>query len=265
MSTYEGKAVIVTGATFGIGKEIAHLLAQRGWPVVGIGLEAPQVSSIADTTIAALQAEADNSGFNIKFIEADVTNASDIKKVVETTLALHGSIFGVVNNAAIGPLGTILDTDPDLWDQIMAVNLKGPYLMSREIIPLMKSEGVGRIINIGSGAGWGKPNMAAYSTSKGGLIAFSSALALDHFKDRIAVNVVIPGGGGIAAGMSLGRVSGDYEKLRKNAVGNVAGRYTSGDDLGKVISFLLSDDGDSISGTVIDVGCFFHQGSSTPL
>lgn len=257
--------VIVTGATFGIGKEIAELLAERGWPVIAIGLEVAQVSSIGNASIPDLQAEAERKGLNIKFFYCDVTDVNDIEKVVNYTIERFGNIYGLVNNAAIGPLGTILDTEPELWDRIMEVNLKGPYLMARQTIPHMRNRKLGRIVNVGSGAGWGKPNMAAYASSKGGLVAFSAALALDHFYDGIAVNTVIPGGGGIAAGMSLGRVSGDADKLRKNAVGNVAGRYTTGEDLGKVVSFLLSEDGDAISGTVIDVGCFFHQGSSVPL
>ena len=184
---------------------------------------------------------------------------------METAIARHGRVGALVNNAAIGPLGTVLDTEPNLWDRIMAVNLKGPYLACRAIIPHMANAGGGRIVNVGSGAGWGKPNMAAYASSKGGLFALSTALALDHFYDRIRVNVVVPGGGGIAAGMSLGRVHGDLDKLRAGAVGTAAGRYATGEDLAKAVAFLLSPDAEAISGTIIDVGCFSHQGSSTPL
>ena len=90
-------------------------------------------------------------------------------------------------------------------------------------------------------------------------------MALDHFADGIAVNTVIPGGGGIVSGMSLGRVSGDQERLRGNAVGTVAGRIMNGQDLAGSIRFLLSEEAAAISGTIIDIGCFAHQGSSTPL
>lgn len=264
-SKRQSQPIVVTGATFGIGKDIAYLLAERGWPVAAIGLETAQISSTACATIEDLQAEADNRELDIKFINCDVTNELDIKNAFDYVEDRFSCVYGVVNNAAIGPLGTVLDTDPELWDRILGVNLKGPYLIARHAIPYMKANGGGRIVNVGSGAGWGKPNMAAYASSKGGLIAFSAALALDYFYDGIAVNTVIPGGGGISSGMSLGRVSGDIEKLRTSAIGNVAGRYTTGLDLAKAVSFLLSEDADAISGTVIDVGCFFHQGSSTPL
>lgn len=258
-------AIIVSGATFGIGLEIARLLAGRGWPVVAFGLEAAPVSSVATASVSQLNAQAEADALPLHFLAADVTDESSVSDVVETTLSRHGRIHGVVNNAAIGPLGTILETEPDLWDQIIRVNLKGPYLMCRAAIPHMARAGGGRIVNVGSGAGWGKPNMAAYATTKGGIFAFSAALALDHFADSIAVNTVIPGGGGIKSGMSLGRVSGDLDRLRAKAVGTVAGRYMKGADLAKAIAFLMSDDAETISGTVIDVGCFAHQGSSTPL
>ena len=107
--------------------------------------------------------------------------------------------------------------------------------------------------------------MAAYASSKGGLVALSAAMALDHFADGIAVNTVIPGGGGIASGMSLGRVSGDQERLQSGAAGTVAGRFVQGQDLAGAIRFLLSEEAQTISGTIIDIGCFAHQGSSAPL
>lgn len=264
--TADKGAVIVSGATFGIGREIAEYLAGAGWPVVGFGLEQAQVSSIGVASVEALNDDASRRGLPLSFMAADVTSEAGVAGVVEAALAAGGGrILGVVNNAAIGPLGTILDTPPELFEQILRVNLTGPYLLCRAALPHMAAAGGGRIVNVGSGAGWGKPDMAAYATSKGGLIAFSAALALDHFADGIAVNTVIPGGGGIAAGMSLGRVGGDMDKLRAKAVGNVAGRYTTGGDLGGAIAFLLSDAAEAISGTIIDVGCFAHQGSSTPL
>ena len=79
----------------------------------------------------------------------------------------------------------------------MAVNLKGPYLTSRAVLPHMLEAGGGAIVNIGSGAGWGKPNMAAYAASKGGVHTLSAAMAYDFLHAGIRVNTVIPGGGGI--------------------------------------------------------------------
>lgn len=260
-----GKTIVMSGATFGIGHEIAIFLAQAGWRVVGFGLEQPPVSSVARASVEALNADAEARGLELEFLAGDVSSETDVARVIEAATGTGAPLFGVINNAAIGPLGTILDTEPSLFARILEVNLTGPYLLCRAAIPHMISGGGGRIVNVGSGAGYGKPNMAAYATSKGGLLAFSAALALDHFKDGIAVNTVIPGGGGISSGMSLGRVGGDVEKLRAKAVGTVAGRVMSGQDLAGPIRFLLSEEAQAISGTVIDVGCFAGQGSSQPL
>lgn len=257
--------VIVSGATFGIGHEVALYLAAAGFSVIGFGLERAPVSSVAEASVDALNRHAAQKRLPLGFLAADVTSQSDVARVVEVAIERHGQIFGVVNNAAIGPLGTILDTEPDLFSRILEVNLKGPYLLCRAALPHMIANGGGRIVNVGSGAGWGKPNMAAYSATKGGLVAFSTAMALDHFADGVSVNTVIPGGGGIVSGMSLGRVGGDQEKLQAKAVGTVAGRFMTGKDMAGAIRFLLSDEAQTISGTIIDVGCFAHQGSSAPL
>jgi NAD(P)-dependent dehydrogenase (short-subunit alcohol dehydrogenase family) len=146
----------------------------------------------------------------------------------------------------------------------MAVNLKGPYLSSRAVLPHMMKAGGGAIVNVGSGAGWGKPNMAAYSASKGGVFALSAAMAYDFLHHRIRVNTVVPGGGGIVSGMSLGRVGGDALRLGQGAPGTAAGRPATGEDIANAIAFLISPEAEAISGTVIDVGCFAHQGGPVP-
>ena len=262
--TAAGKVVLVSGGTFGIGRAITLGLAGRGHAVVAFGLEAPQVSSIAQSAIPSLRAELAERGLEAELMEADVSQSGDVAKVVDFALARWGRIDAVVNNAAIGPLGTVLDTDEALFDRIVAVNLKGPYLTSRAVIPHMIRGGGGSIVNIGSGAGWGKPNMAVYSASKGGLFALSAAMAYDFLHDRIRVNTVIPGGGGIVSGMSLGRLGGDASRLGKGAPGTAAGRVASGDDVANVVAFLLSPEAETLSGTVIDVGCFAHQGGPVP-
>ncbi|MGA0571323.1 SDR family NAD(P)-dependent oxidoreductase [Variovorax sp. VNK109] len=256
--------VIVTGGTFGIGQAITVLLAQRGWQVVALGVAAAQVSSTA-AGLDGVQAELAQLGLSADVLEADVSSAKDVARAVEHAVSRHGRIDALVNNAAIGPLGTILDTDEDTWDRIQDVNLKGAYLCSRAVIPHMKKQGGGAIVHVGSGAGWGKPNMAAYASSKGGMVALTSAMAYDHFHDHVRVNMVIPGGGGIISGMSVGRMGGDVDKfVRRGAPGTVAGRPATGTDIAKAVAFLLSDDAAVISGTVLDVGCFFHQGGPVP-
>lgn len=255
---------IVTGGTFGLGQAIAVELARRGHQVVAFGLATAQVSSTAQGT-ESLRAELDAQGLSADILEADVTSEADVLRVLRHTLERFGRIDGLVNNAAIGPLGTILDTEPGLFDRIVGVNLKGTYLMSRAVLPAMIAQGGGSIVNIGSGAGYGKPNMAAYAASKGAIVALSAAMAYDHFHAHVRVNVAIPGGGGIVSGMSVGRVGGDVDAFKSRPVsGTVAGRPATGRDLAHAVAFLLSDDAATISGTVVDVGCFAHQGGPVP-
>jgi len=264
MAVSVSRVVIVTGGTFGIGRAITLRLAELGHAVVAFGLEAPQVSSTAAAGIAELATELKKRGLRAHLMEADVSSAGDVGRVVDATLTRHGRIDALVNNAAIGPLGTVLDTDEALFDRILAVNLKGPYLCSRAVLPHMIAAGGGAIINIGSGAGWGKPNMAAYSASKGGLFALSAATAYDFLHQRIRVNTVVPGGGGIVTGMSVGRVGGDIARLGQGAAGTAAGRPATGDDIANAVAFLISPEAEAISGAIIDVGCFAHQGGPAP-
>jgi len=255
-----GLVTIVTGGTFGIGRAITLGLAERGHRVVAFGLEAPQPSSLAADAIPSLRVELADRGLDADLLEADVAVAADVERVVAHTVERHGRVDALVNNAAIGPLGTVLDTDEALFDRIIAVNLKGPYLTSRAVLAHFRAQGGGRIVNVGSGAGWGKHNMAVYSASKAGVHGLTMAMAYDHFADNVRVNMVIPGGGGIISGMSLGRTGGDVVAATANAVGTAAGRAATGDDIARAVAFLLSEDAEVISGTVIDVGCFSHQG-----
>lgn len=256
--------IIVTGGTYGLGQSITVELARRGHQVVAFGLAQPQISSTAKG-FDSLRAELASAGCEADVLEADVSNAADVQRVVDRAIERHGRIDGLVNNAAIGPLGTVLTTDEPTFERIVGVNLKGTYLMSRAVIPHMARAGGGAIVNIGSGAGWGKPNMAIYSATKGAIIALSTAMAYDHFHDRVRVNVAIPGGGGIVSGMSVGRMGGDVDAFKsKPAPGTAAGRPMEGRDLANAVAFLLSDDAAAISGTVIDVGCFAHQGGPVP-
>jgi NAD(P)-dependent dehydrogenase (short-subunit alcohol dehydrogenase family) len=257
-------AVIVSGGTFGIGLAISLGLAEAGHDVVAFGLDAPQMSSIAENGTTLAQIEAAERGVSLDALDADVTDDDAVAGVVAHARERFGRVDALVNNAAIGPLGTILTTPVETFARVVDVNLGGTYRCCKAVIPHMIAQGGGRIVNIGSGAGWGKPNMLAYSASKGGIFALSTALAYDHFHDHIRVNVVVPGGGGIASGMSLGRVGGDRERLVAGAPGTVAGRYASGEDIARVVAFLLSPAADAISGTVIDVGCFAHQGGPIP-
>jgi NAD(P)-dependent dehydrogenase (short-subunit alcohol dehydrogenase family) len=253
--------VIVTGGTFGIGQAISVVLAERGHGVVAFGLDTPQPGSIAAGGTTILRELAAARGLGIDAREADVAKQSDVQGIVDFTLAKFGRIDALVNNAGIAPLGTVLDTPEELWDRVIDVNVKGMFLCCKAVVPHLIAAGGGSIVNIGSGAGWGKPNMTAYSTSKGAIFAFSAALAYDFFHHRIRVNTICPGGGGYITGQSMLRAqSGQVPTPR----GTAAGRPPTGEDVAHAVAFLLSPDATVISGTILDVGGFAHEGGPIP-
>jgi NAD(P)-dependent dehydrogenase (short-subunit alcohol dehydrogenase family) len=248
------KVVIVSGGNAGLGLEISQRLLELGNIVVAFGLakHRPEPFTAFDED-------------RINFMTADLTEEFQINALCKQVAEHFGRIDAIVNNAAYGPLGTLSNTSVEMWQKIQNVNLLGPFILSKAAVPYMNAETGGSIVNIGSGAGWGKANMLAYATSKGGLMAFNQALALDLFQYKIRVNALIPGGGGIVTLMSLERFNGSQAALQEKAVGSVAGRPIHGGDMADAVNFLISDAAQTISGTVIDVGCFHHQGSSTPL
>ena len=249
-----GNVVIVTGGTYGVGRGITVNLARRGYQVVAFGLDTRQIGSTAENGSEGTQAALVAEGLTADILEADVSSAKDVQRVVDFTLEKYGRIDGLVNNAAIHPSGTLLTTDEDVWDKVLDVNLKGMFLCAKAVLPAMIAQGGGSIVNIGSGSGWGRSNLLAYSASKGGVFALSAAMAYDHIHDHIRVNTVVPGGG---------LVTGMTEFLPNAGSGGantVTGRSTTPEDMANAVAFFLSDDAIQISGAVLPVGCFDGQG-----
>jgi NAD(P)-dependent dehydrogenase (short-subunit alcohol dehydrogenase family) len=249
-----GKVAIVTGGTYGIGRAITCELARRGYRVVAVGLDARQIGSEAAGGAAGTREALEREGLSAEILEGDVSAAADVRRVVDHALSRHGRIDTLVNNAAIHPRGTITETSEEVWDRVLAVNLKGMFLCCKAAIPEMARQGGGAIVNLGSASGWGKPNLLAYCASKGGVFGLSAALAHDHLKDRIRVNVVVPGW--TATGMTVAAASGDDPGLRQRGAKTVSGRANIPDDIAKAVAFLVSDDAAQISGTTVTVGCF---------
>ena len=179
---FNGKVVLVTGASAGIGKAACILFAKNGAKV-----------AINDIVESDTLIEVNKYSEGI-FLKGDVSDPADAKSVVQRTIAQFGRLDILVNNAGIVVPGRIDNTEEDDWDRTMRINLKGIYLMSREAVSQMKEQGAGVIVNTSSSVALkGVKDRAAYSASKGGVLSLTRAMAADYMDWGIRVNCICPG------------------------------------------------------------------------
>lgn len=194
-----GKIALVTGAARGIGRAIAIALAREGCDVgvADVGGVADPVVGYRLGTGAELEATAAavrSCGVRGEPVTADVTRAADVEAMVARIVELFGGIDILVNNAGVIGACPVAAMPEELWDRVIAVNLKGTFLCSRAVIPQLVARGGGRIVNISSVVGRrGRGGVAAYSASKFGVIGFTQSLAEELGPAGITVNAVCPG------------------------------------------------------------------------
>ena len=194
MDRMKGMVAVVTGSSRGLGRAIAREFAREGASVVVSARPSSPtgLAGTAEETARAIEAE----GGEAFALPCDVSDEAQVRSMVERTMDRYGKIDVLVNNAGIMVLGeSIMEIDPARWDQSIAVNVRGPYLVCRRIVPIMIEQGRGNIINIGSrmGSAYIKGGGVLYSSSKAALHMFSLCLAEELREHNIAVNVLSPG------------------------------------------------------------------------
>ncbi len=184
----EGQVALVTGGSQGIGRAIAQTLAAAGADIV------LNHDHAAAADVGQVVSSVRDAGRRVLPVGADVSRRSEVAAMVGRAIGEFGRIDILVNNAGIGPECSLDELTEDVWDRVMAVNLKGQFLVCQAVVPHMLAAGYGRIINIGSEQGMiGAAGLTAYCASKAGVFGFTKALARELAPSGILVNCVAPG------------------------------------------------------------------------
>jgi glucose 1-dehydrogenase len=242
------RSAVVTGSSSGIGRAIAARLAADGfWVLLADVRRDPLAGGEPTDEVIA------RHGGDCEYVRADVSDRADCERLVALAVGRTGSLDVLVNNAMLAGAHSrpLLDTGDDDWDAIMAVNLRGPFLLCRAAVRQMlgqppRGDARGRIINITSQHGMvGAPGQFAYAVSKGGLVQLTRQVAVEHGRDGILCNAVAPGK--IITG-SPGDLSKDEKSAAYSRARTPFRRLGDPADVAAAVAFLASDDASYISG-----------------
>lgn len=238
------KVAIVTGGAGGLGQSICQSLAEEGANVAIVVNKNVEGGNLLAQTIEQL--------YNKRplVLKADVSSSTEVKAMVNDVYNNWGRIDILVNNAGINNLQKIEDIKEEDWDHVMNVNVKGHFLCAQNVIPYMKRNGWGRIINMGSlvGKNGGIISGGVYGTSKGAIHSFTFVLAKELAQYGITVNAVAPGP--VATEMTKGMPKDKVQHMIANIP---LRRFCRADEVGKAICFLVSEDAAYITGEVLDI------------
>lgn len=246
----KGKVALVTGGGSGIGAAIAERFVADGAKVCITGRRKKMLEKVAQSLPSG----------TVAICSGDVSKEEDVKRMVDTAVKFGGRLDVLVNNAAINKPAPVADLDPEMWREVIEVNLTGPYLLMKAAIPHMLKGGGGSIINIASLGGMRcLPGMPAYCSSKAGLIMLTQQAALDYGRSNIRCNAVCPGG-----------VKTDMAKKDLGQPGKMLGmdtesffnlisleiplrRFADSPEIAGLCSYLASDDSSFMTGAVIPI------------
>ncbi|CAB4542693.1 unannotated protein [freshwater metagenome] len=244
-----GKVLLLSGASRGVGECVARLAVERG--AAGLALVGRDTK-----TGDKLASELTSLGTKTIFITGDLAGADEPKRIVKIVDETFGVVHGLLNSAAETSRGSVWNTTPDMFDTMMAVNVRAPFMLIQECAKIMKREAVaGSIVNIGSVTGYGGDvNLTHYAISKGALHTLTRNCAYSLMRDRVRVNLLNPGWMDTPTEDATQRKwhnaqDGWLEKAERD---QPMGRLIKPDELARSIMFLLSDESGLMTGAVID-------------
>ena len=243
-SRLKGKVAIVTGAGSGIGRACALALAREGAKVALVGRRKPPLEKVADEI-----------GGATLVLAADVSRKDDVGGIVGKTVAHFGRLNVLLNNAGVLHIGTAEQITEEQWDETFNVNVRGLWLLSRAVLPQMRKNAGGSIINMASVLGVnGARNRAAYAPSKGAVVLLTKCMAIDHGHERIRVNAICPSFVETDLTAAVIRKAPDPESVRSERIAaHPIGRLGQPEDIAGLAVYLASDQSSWVTGAVFPV------------
>jgi meso-butanediol dehydrogenase / (S,S)-butanediol dehydrogenase / diacetyl reductase len=238
----DGKVVVLTGGATGLGQACVSEFGAQGAMVV-----------VGDIDLAGVQEAVAGLGERGRAVACDVSRSADCKALMDEAISTFGRIDAVMSNAGIEGNGSVETCDEDDWDRVMAVNLKGMFLIAKYAVPHLRTNGGGAILMTSSVSGfWGEPGTVSYNAAKGGIIGLVKAMAMDHGRDGIRVNCLCPGyhATGMPARFFAAQANPD---LMAAKAGDLIALRRMGrpEELARTAAFMLSDANPYMTGAAI--------------
>jgi meso-butanediol dehydrogenase / (S,S)-butanediol dehydrogenase / diacetyl reductase len=241
------KTAIITGAAAGIGAASAALFARQGAKVVAVDIDRELLNQVS--------AQIERAGGTCLAVAADVSRREDVHNVVRSATQKFGRIDILFNNAGIVPTGKLETIGEDEWDRAMAINVKSMYLLCHAVIPAMKAQGGGVILNTASATALrAVPDRACYTATKAAVVGLTKSMALDYVRDNIRVNCLCPGTVDTPSLAQRLAAFPDPLEARKNFIARQPmGRFGTAEEMAQAALYLVSRESEFVTGVAFAI------------